>query len=228
MMTQVGCWNFKEMYGGRWNLDFKIKPGDKVLDIGSGPNPFPYATHLMDMVTGNANPEKYASKIKVPPGKTFIDGTAEDLSMFKDKEFDFIYMGHVIEHIPNLTKALSEIARVGKRGFILTPAFEWEYLFKTEDEGHLWYFSYINDVLHGRRREKYEHDDSLAELMGKKVIWGVPGLAPYFESHKCLGMRFVWEIRFFWEGQIDFQYDDNLFPQGKKIQKIREEYAKSI
>mgnify|MGYP000088288632 FL=1 len=218
MMTQEGCFRSDKPYAGRWELNFGIKSGDKVLDIGSGDRPFPYATHLLDMKEGNPLQERYGNKVITPEGKVFINGSAEDMSMFGDNEFDFIYTNHTIEHIENLPKALDEISRVGKRGFVACPSYEWEVLLRPRRDGHIWFISYQDDVLHIRRRKDYEYDDFLSELM-TKVYWGIPELARHLESHNCVGARFIWEIRFFWEDKIDYVIDESLFPNGKLMEK---------
>ena len=213
-MTQENCFRSDLPYAGRWDLEFNIKPGDKVLDIGSGDRPFPYATHLLDMKINNPLQARYGDKVVNPGDKTFINGTSEDMSMFGDKEFDFIYTNHTLEHIQNLPKALCEISRVGKRGFVACPSYEFEVLLRPRKDGHIWFLSYNNDILHIRKRQEYEYDDRLAELM-TMVYWGIPQLTNHLESHNCSGARYIWEIRFMWIDKIDFIIDDSLFPQGK-------------
>ena len=218
MMTQKGCFRSDKPYAGRWELDFRINQEDKVLDIGSGDRPFPYATHLLDMREDNPLQERYGNKVVAPDGKVFINGSAEDMSMFEDNEFDFIYTNHTIEHIEDLPKALNEISRVGKRGFVACPSYEFEVLLRPREDGHIWFISYQDDVLHIRRRKEYEYDDFLAKLM-TKLYWGIKDLAYHLESHNCVGARFIWEIRFFWEDKIDFVIDESLFPNGKLMQE---------
>lgn len=43
------------------------------------------------------------------------------MSAFRDKEFDFVYCSHVLEHVRDPAKACAELMRIGKRGFIETP-----------------------------------------------------------------------------------------------------------
>jgi hypothetical protein len=52
-----------------------------------------------------------------------VIGSAHDLSMFKDKEFDVVIASHVLEHIPPayLDRALAEIARVARHALIYLP-----------------------------------------------------------------------------------------------------------
>lgn len=98
-------------------VNFNISQNEKVLDVGSGSYPFPYATHLADLYCGETvhRSEKFVSD-KRPL-------TVCDISNmpFSDKEFDFVYCSHVLEHIPDPAKACKELMRVGKRGYIETP-----------------------------------------------------------------------------------------------------------
>jgi len=98
-------------------VSFKIKAGDKVLDIGSGDNPFPLATHLADLY-----PHKTSHRAKklIRDSRPFFVCDIEKLP-FKNNEFDFVYCSHVLEHTKDPAKACEEIMRVGKRGYIETP-----------------------------------------------------------------------------------------------------------
>lgn len=126
-------------------VDFKIKSGDKVLDIGSGGEPFPYATHLVD---------KYPQKTQhrwnklETEGKEFIQADIESLP-FKDKAFDFSYCVHVLEHVDNPAKACGEIMRVSKRGYIETPTRMSDLLanLATKKDFHRWYVSALGKTL---------------------------------------------------------------------------------
>jgi SAM-dependent methyltransferase len=50
-------------------------------------------------------------------------GSAHDLSMFRDKQFDSVIASHVLEHMaePFLDRALHEIARVGRYALVYLP-----------------------------------------------------------------------------------------------------------
>ena len=76
-------------------IDFQIKDGDKVLDIGSGGYPFPLATHLADFYEGETTHRKEELKRDDRP---FTVCNLE-LTPFADKEFDFVYCSHVLEHV---------------------------------------------------------------------------------------------------------------------------------
>ena len=98
-------------------INFNIKPGEKVLDVGSGGYPFPFATHLADLYEGETG---HRTEHLVTDGRPFSIIDVAKMP-YLDKEFDFVYCSHVLEHVPDPAKACEEIMRVGKRGYIETP-----------------------------------------------------------------------------------------------------------
>lgn len=96
---------------------FEIKRGDKVLDIGSGSYPFPYATHLADLYEGDTT---HRVEPLLKQGLPFEKCDIERLP-YRSREFDFVYCSHVLEHVKDPGRACEEIMRVGRRGYIETP-----------------------------------------------------------------------------------------------------------
>lgn len=98
-------------------VTFRVQPGEKVLDIGSGPNPFPLATHQADLFL------KETSHRQEPLKRTGLPLMVCDLERLpcRDKAFDFIYCSHVLEHVQDPAKACEELMRVGKQGYVETP-----------------------------------------------------------------------------------------------------------
>lgn len=107
------------LYQSRF-FDFNILPGSKVLDIGSGHMPFPFATHLADFAVEDNNYGRAGIPFKHIQGKPVYHCDVENMP-FEDGEFDFVYCSHVLEHVNSPEKACQELARVGKRGYIETP-----------------------------------------------------------------------------------------------------------
>lgn len=101
-------------------FDFQLQPGDRVLDIGSGHLPFPFATHLADLTLEDGSLGRAGSSFKHLDGKEIYECNVEKMP-FADKEFDFVYCSHVLEHTNDPARACREIMRVGKRGYIETP-----------------------------------------------------------------------------------------------------------
>jgi len=99
------------------HIDFNIRPGERVLDVGSGAYPFPYATHLADLFEGDTS---HRVEPLAKDERPFAVINIEKMP-YHDKEFDFVYCSHVLEHVEDPSKACDELMRVGKRGYIETP-----------------------------------------------------------------------------------------------------------
>jgi SAM-dependent methyltransferase len=112
------------------HVKFSIRPKDKVLDIGSGAYPFPYATVLVERFIGKT--EHRHDKL-VTNGKPLAIANISALP-FRDKHFDFVYCSHVLEHVEEPIRACAEIMRVGRRGYIETPTLAKDMLFAWQRE----------------------------------------------------------------------------------------------
>lgn len=108
------------LYQARY-FDFCISAHDRVLDIGSGNLPFPFATHLADIAIESSDVGRAGEVFKYLDGRVVYECNVESLP-FADKEFDFICCSHVLEHVESPEKACRELMRVGKRGYIETPS----------------------------------------------------------------------------------------------------------
>jgi hypothetical protein len=98
-------------------VHFDIGPGERVLDVGNGGDPFPYATVLVDRFLE----KNYARhEALVTNRKPFVLADAHQLP-FRDASFDFVCCSHVLQLIEDPLGACSELMRVAKRGFIETP-----------------------------------------------------------------------------------------------------------
>lgn len=122
--------------------DLKIKRKDRVLEIGSGHNPF----FRSDVIA-----EKYIDSnfhrcgdIKIYPHQEFINAGGENLP-FKDKEFDYVICNQVLEHVEDPDKFIREQNRVAKRGYIETPSLIGEFLFPKAS--HKWVILEIDNKL---------------------------------------------------------------------------------
>ena len=108
------------LYQSRY-FHFGIRPGDKVLDIGSGNVPFHAATHLADLAVDDDRYGRAGVPFKHVEGKPVYRCDIEQLP-FGDKEFDFVYCSHVLEHVHHPERACRELMRVARRGYIETPS----------------------------------------------------------------------------------------------------------
>ena len=126
---------------------FDIKPGDKVLDMGSGHIPFPSATHLADISVTDHHAGRAGIPFKYQGDKPVFECDVER-TPFADKEFDFVYCSHVLEHAKNPEAACRELIRIGKRGYIECPTRGKDVFFNTASfSNHLWAVECVNGVL---------------------------------------------------------------------------------
>ena len=104
-----------------------------TLDVGGGSRPNP----LADIIVEPYIDENYHRQGREfnSLGKFCIVTKAHQLP-FKDKAIDHITCSHVLEHVNNPKKVLSEFSRVGKKGYLEVPSFESELFYNRED--HLW------------------------------------------------------------------------------------------
>lgn len=105
--------------GARMEKVFGIEPGDRVLEVGGGFYQFPRADVVTD-ITFSDSGGRNGAQLLFREGCTYVECPAEKLP-FSDKEFDFVYCSHVLEHTFDPAKACAELQRVAKRGYLEVP-----------------------------------------------------------------------------------------------------------
>lgn len=99
-----------------------VKPGETVLDAGCGEGVLSWylaergaVVTAMDISKPNLeNAEAFLKKKGVLGRVRLVRGDAENLP-FPDASFDWVVSSHVLEHLPDFDRGLSEIRRVTKR-----------------------------------------------------------------------------------------------------------------
>lgn len=127
-----------------------ISENDLVLDIGSGDKPFWRADVIVDKYLTD-DQQRHSGSMLYDKNKIFIEGDVENLP-FKDKSFDFVICSHLLEHVENPDKAISEIVRVGKKGYIEVPFGIVDLLMPFPP--HLWFCDYRDKTLVFYQKEK--------------------------------------------------------------------------
>src|SRR5512145_2918197 len=74
---------------------FDLRPGDMVVDIGSGGDPFPHATVLVERFL---DPSRRRAAGLQRAGKPIVMADIHALP-FPDQSFEFVYCSHVLEHV---------------------------------------------------------------------------------------------------------------------------------
>jgi SAM-dependent methyltransferase len=169
---------------------FDIGAGERVLDIGSGGDPFPHATFLVDRFI-EPTAHRYGSIVQ--DGKPLVSADIHHLP-FRDKTFDFVYCAHILEHVDDPLKACGEIMRIGKRGYLETPTMGEDILFAWAAERHKWhvvgiasalcFFEYTPRQLEGIGSTAWED-----VIMGKRYH---PLQQAYFENRDIFDVMFPW------------------------------------
>lgn len=128
--------------------------GEKILDIGSGGDPFPYATILADRYL---EPTNHRTAEFRSDGKPVIICDISTLP-FIDGAFDYVVAAHVLEHVDDPIKACLELQRVAKAGFIETPTLMKDALFSWAKGMHKWHI-----LLQGNRLVFFEYANRASE-----------------------------------------------------------------
>ena len=96
-------------------FDFGIRPSDKVLDVGSGNVPFPSATHLADLAPSDNHYGRAGVPFKYVQGKPVHICDIEKMDCFADKEFDFVYCSHVLEHVEAIARTKGSLIQARRQ-----------------------------------------------------------------------------------------------------------------
>lgn len=109
-----------------------VRKSDRVLEVGPGLTPHPRSDTLLEYEFSQADLVRQrggadVGKVLQDPRLAFYNGNEFP---FDDNTFDYVIASHVIEHVPNPAKFLSEIFRVGGgRGYMEYPLPSYEFMF---------------------------------------------------------------------------------------------------
>lgn len=118
-----------------------------LLDIGAGTGDFLAYAKAKNWEVVGIEPNQKAKGLALKKGVLFVDNTTE----LSDNSFDVITMFHVLEHVENLDKQLSELKRISKPNGIIIIAvpnyksydaeYYKEFWAAYDVPRHLWHFS---------------------------------------------------------------------------------------
>ena len=197
-------------YAGLYNIDFKIKSGDKVLDVGSGNKPFPQATHLIDMY--DTEEQRHGVELVIGDRELIEGDVCDVLKLYPDNHFDFCYSSHTFEHIKDLPLALDLISKKCKRGFYALPGSDFELFTALEHYGHVNLCRQTNGELHITKRPSNTVIENFGRIYEDIANANFLNFRDLWEND----YRFIWEIRHYWEDKIKYRYygkPEELFNQ---------------
>ena len=170
----------------------------KILDLGcTHVNYWKEANHFADIVD-------YSKEFKEKNLNFTLIYPNQNLP-FKDKEFDYVILSHVLEHVPNIFEFTKEIERVAKAGYIELPTKLADNLVigcDEEDIGHKWWLEF-DDV-----EKKLKCIKKLDVLQKFLSVGSINKFQKYFEDSLILQL--------YWENSIDLVQGVS-YPIEKKI-----------
>lgn len=190
-----------------------IGPEDIVLDVGSGQNPHPRANVLCDKFIEDNTERACGGSIVVD--RPFVLGDGLHLP-FQDKAFDFVFCRHLLEHVEDPARLLSELERVGRRGYIETPSKLYEKLYG--NDYHRWFVSVQNGSLILERKPRPYYDNEISQWFHSHVDTGTETGLYYLDHLATLGFL----IQLAWSGSIPYRYlDVGESPEGEFRHALR-------
>lgn len=189
-----------------WNVYYffvrKIKPGflinrkALVVDIGSGDKPFWRADVFVDDLS-LGDVQRASESSTIHDMGYFVNANVNQLP-FSDKAFDFSFCSHLLEHVTDPEKAIKEITRVSKAGYIEIPNGIIESV--QPFISHIW-FVYINRKKLIFVRKSVRMNDILTNNENKFFTEINKAKEPF--------------IRLYWKNRIEYEVIDDL-DEGEK------------
>lgn len=177
------------LHGGTLVKNMNIRPGDYVLEIGSGNNP----RHRSDVLCDKMIEDDRERGGRIVADRPLVEADAQWLP-FRDQAFDYIICSHVLEHVEEPARMLDELMRVGRRGYIETPSEVAEVLY-----GWPFHRSVVHNVgttLMVRRKDFASPFGDLFHLLAAHD----PEFRAFHRTHDGLFL-----VRYEWEGTIEYQ-----------------------
>jgi len=132
---------------------------DKVLEIGPGSTPHPRSDAFLELKFASEQDAR-SQRADLDPLQTskpvfYYDGGAFP---FADRQFDYVICSHVVEHVDDVERFMSEVFRIAPRGYLEYPTIYYEYLYNFDV--HLNFVKRVGDTL----RYLAKDDSALAQF----------------------------------------------------------------
>ncbi len=168
----------------------ELSPEDGVLDVGGGAEPFQLASVVCEK---ELNDSVQRAGRRANFDRRYVAADAQALP-FPDRNFDFAFSRHVLEHAADPRAACTEMMRVAARGYVETPNALSEYL--VGDPTHRWLVRAEDDTIIFTPRPFIEHP------FGNVLRW-LLHTDPELYFHWEMAYRNVTNTQFYWEDTFD-------------------------
>ena len=190
------------------NRIVSILPTDNVLEIGPGATPYDRSDVFLEKKFASENDliaqSGLVGLLKTDKPVYIYDG---DVFPFKDKEFDYVVCSHVLEHVDDVDKFLSEVQRVGKKGYLEFPTIYYDYLYNFSV--HTQFLLYSDNVIHWMPKA----ESNLAAFLPVQQFFYKSASANYHKMVHTL-QQVVYDLN-----KVDFSY---LNPKGISSLSIKQ------
>lgn len=105
-----------------------------IADVGPGSYPF----YNADIFIDNDFDRLAAVRKEHPRAGMVCAELSEGLPQIPDKQFDYVWCSHVLEHVDDPAACARTLSRIGKRGTIVLPSAIKESIFDFEEREHKW------------------------------------------------------------------------------------------
>lgn len=141
-----------------------IGPDALMLDVGCGDKPHWRADVLVDKFLDARHAKQRNRGGDVTAIEPLFEAPLEDLP-FRDDAFDFAYCSHVLEHVADPVRAISELVRVAKTGYIEVPFVGIQKVY--DQETHLWFCDCQDGVLTFTAKHEAVFDADIERFLRK-------------------------------------------------------------
>lgn len=172
---------------------FKVGANSKIVDIGSGDKPFWRADVFVDKLS-LGNVQRASNSKTIHDIGFFVDSDAAKMP-FRNKEFDFSFCSHLLEHVEDPGAVIKEIARISKSGYVEIPNGIIETI--KPFDSHLWFVFQDKKKLIFVRKTKKQHE--ILHANGNKYQSLLNKIEEPF-------------IRLYWKNKIEYEVIDNYKP----------------
>lgn len=166
-----------------------IQPNDFILEIGSGHNPKIQSDILCDKFIDDSTQRGG----DITTDRPIIEADGQYLP-FANASFDYVICSHVLEHVEDPAKLISELMRVASRGYIETPSeiaerlYGWPY--------HNWIVNLIDNQLILQKKVSESQFGQLFHALAAHD----KNFTRFHLTHHSLFL-----IQYEWDGKIDYR-----------------------